>query len=310
MSTDHSYFLRGHFLKVSKDADQAELVALRFGKARASSGVRDDAIADTLEESYSADDGVAEEAWQAQESSLDTASSQILEELERRSKSLGDLYPFSLEGDVLTYEQSDSLVYEFLLCTSLSPSLTTGRFKDFPRQFERLATVLTANFLGPNTRYCHIGFPNEKKRFKRAVTVAIEESKELRWQPVDDLPDEGPRQGDEGVDYILWKDFGCGRPIGQPFYFGQCACGNDWDSKLNDVSAKFFKWFSKLKVCPAKVFAIPFVVPDNKLTEVARDAGIVMDRLRLVKAVSSGEHFDQEDWKDKLFDTMCLVAAA
>lgn len=112
------------------------------------------------------------------------------------------------------------------------------------------------------------------------------------------------------MDYILWKDFGCGRPIGQPFYFGQCACGNDWDSKLNDVSAKFFKWFSKLKVCPAKVFAIPFVVPDNKLTEVARDAGIVMDRLRLVKAVSSGEHFDQEDWKDKLFDTMCLVAAA
>ncbi|SPH20356.1 hypothetical protein ASD8599_01092 [Ascidiaceihabitans donghaensis] len=310
MTTDHSFFLRGHLLKVSKDADQAELVALRLGKSRATSGVRDDSIADTLEESYAAEDGLGEEAWQSLETSMDTASSQILEELERRSKALGELYPFRLDGDVLTYEQSDSLVYEFLLCTSLTPSLTTGRFKDFPRQFERLATVLTANFLGPNTGHCHIGFPNENKRFKKAVGVAIANSGELRWQPDDDLPDEGPRQGDEGVDYIVWKDFGCGRAIGQPFYFGQCACGNDWDGKLNDVSEKFFKWFSTLKVSPAKVFAVPFVIPDNKLKEVARDAGIVMDRLRLVRAVAAGEHFDLDLWKEKLFETMCLVAAA
>lgn len=310
MKTDHSYFLRGHFLKVSKDADQAELVALRFGKSRAASGVRDDAIADTLQENYSAKDELGEEAWQSQETSMDTASSQILEELERRSKALGELYPFKLEGDVLAYNQSDALVYEFLLCASLSPSLTTGRFKDFPRQFERLATVLTANFLGPNTNYCHVGFPNEKKRFKAAVGVAISRSQELRWQPDEDLPDEGPRQGDEGVDYILWKDFGCGRTIGQPFYFGQCACGNDWDGKLNDVSERFFKWFSTLKVDPAKVFAVPFVIPDNKLKEVAREAGIVMDRVRLVKAVASGSHFVKDEWTEKLFATMCLVAAA
>jgi hypothetical protein len=306
--TTNSYFLRGHFLKVSKDADQAELVAIRLGKSRATSGVRDDAMADTLEESYSAEDGLDEEAWQSHESSLETASSQIVEELERRANALGELYPFRLDGDVLTYDQSDSIVYEFLLCTSLSPSLTTGRFKDFPRQFERLATVLTANFLGPNAHCCHIGFPNENKRFKKAVGVAIARSGELKWQPVDDLPEEGPRQGDEGVDYILWKDFGCGRAIGQPFYFGQCACGNDWDSKLNDVSGRFFKWFSKLKVDPAKVFSVPFVIPENKLREVAREAGIVMDRLRLVKATASGNHFDQDEWKDRLFRTMCLVA--
>lgn len=308
--TTEAYFLRGHFVKISKDADQAELVAMRFGKSRATSGVRDDAIADALEDNYLAEDERGEESWQSHESSMDTASSQILEELERRAKALGELYPFRLEGDVLIYEQSDFLVYEFLLCTSLSPSLTTGQFKNFPRHFERLATVLTANFLGPNTGHCHTGFPNEHKRFKTAVSVAIANSGELRWQPNDDLPHEGPRHGDEGVDYIIWKSFGCGRPIGQPFYFGQCACGNDWDGKLNDVSNRFFKWFSALKVDPAKVFAIPFVIPDIKLMEVAREAGIVMDRLRLVKAAASGNHFNQDEWKDKLFETMCLVAAA
>ena len=54
MTNDHSYFLRGHFLKVSTDADQAELAALKRGRVPAVSGVTDDAIADTLEESYSA----------------------------------------------------------------------------------------------------------------------------------------------------------------------------------------------------------------------------------------------------------------
>ncbi|WP_421425245.1 hypothetical protein [Agrobacterium rosae] len=310
MRADDGYYSRGHSVKVSKDADQAELVALRFGTSRAASGVRDDAIADSLEDSYSVENGLEEEAWQSHETSMDTASSQIIEELDRRAKALDVHYPFALNGDVLSYKQSDTLVYEFLLCTSLSPSLTQGEFKEFPRQFERLATVLTADFLGPNTGHCHVGFPNLHKRFKRAVSVAISNSGELRWRPDDDLPDAGPRQGDEGVDYIIWKDFGCGRAIGQPFYFGQCACGNDWDTKLNDVSDRFFKWFSKLKVSPAKVFAVPFVIPENKLKEVARDAGIVMDRLRLVRAATHGNHFSRDDWQEKLFETYCLVAVA
>jgi hypothetical protein len=304
---DDPYYLRNHFLTVSRDADQAELVALRLGKSRAASGVRDDSIADTLGEHYSTQDEAREESWQTQETSIDTASSQIIEELQRRSDALGELYPFQIQGDILTYVESQFLVYEFLLCTSLSPSLVEGRFKDFPRKFERLATVLTANFLGPTTKFCHIGFPNENRRFKKAVGVAISESRELAWQP-EDLPDEGPRQGDEGVDYILWKDFGCGRPIGQPFFFGQCACGNNWDSKLNDISGRFFKWFSKLKVDPAKVFAVPFVIPESKLKEVTREAGIVMDRLRLVRAIEIGHHFDSGEWKDSLFQTMSLVS--
>lgn len=67
----HEYYLRSHFMKVSKDADQAELVALRFGKSRASAGVRDDAIADTLEENYASDIHADEEPWQSHENSLD-----------------------------------------------------------------------------------------------------------------------------------------------------------------------------------------------------------------------------------------------
>ena len=306
----HEYFLKNHLSKISKDADQAELVALRFGKSRASTGVRDDAIADTLEENYSSGINLDEEAWQSHETSLDSASSQIIEELERRAEALGALYPFKVTGDVIEYHQSDSLIYEFLLCASLSPSLTTGEYTGFPRKFELISMLLTANFLGTNVRCCHTGFPNEYRGFRAAAEVAIADSHELLWQPDPDLPEGGPKLGDAGVDYILWKDFGCGRFVGQPFFLGQCACGNDWDSKLNDVSARFLKWFARLKVEPSKIFALPFVVPEAKLREVSVEAGIVMDRIRLVKSLEGGTHFKADEWRESLFETMCLVAAA
>lgn len=310
MTSENSYYLRGHQLKISRDADQSEFEAFKLGTSRAWSGVRDDNIADTLEDNYSSEDALGEAEWQSRENSMDTASTQILEEIEKRARALGDLYPFKINGDVITHQQSDTLLYEFLLCTCVSPSLTKGRFVDFPRHFERIATELTANFLGPNTKFYHVGFPNRHRRFKAANLAACQMSGELKWRPEDDLPDAGPRQGDEGVDYILWKDFECGRTIGQPFYFGQCACGNDWDTKLNDVSERYFKWFAKLLVKPTKVFAVPFVVPDIKLREVSRDAGIVMDRIRLVKAATAGPHYQSDYWQDPLFDTLCLVAAA
>ena len=308
MMAENPYHIRHQHSKISKDADQAELVALRFGEARASSGIRDDVIADTIDNDYAIKDNLVEEEWQTRETSMDSATSQIIEELENRSQMLGQLYPFSIEGDVLKYNQSDNLLYEFLLCTSLSPSLTTGKFRHLPRIFERVVTELSADFFGPNTSYCHIGWPNELKRFKPAVLVASKESKELTWRPSDDLPVDGPRSGDEGVDYILWKTFECGRPVGQMFFFGQCACGNDWETKLGDISARFLKWFEPLKVDPGKVFSVPHVVPEIKLREVSRQAGIVLDRIRLLKATQVSSHYKPDKWHSDMFKAMRLVA--
>lgn len=310
MISSDPYYHRALFEKVANDTDQAELVALRSGETRTSSGISDDEIAETVSDVYGSPDTSEEADWQSIETSLDSASSHINAELKRRSKALGSLYPFALDGDIITYQHSESQLYEFLLCASLTNNLTQGSNRHFPRIFERIAAELSANFMGSNTKCCHIGWPNRRKRFKAAVMTAIEASGELKWDPDDGLPDAGPRSGDEGVDYILWKEFGCGRSIGQPFYFGQCACGNDWDTKLNDVSEKFFKWFARLKVKPGKLFAVPYVVPDMVLKEVSRDAGIVMDRLRLVASMDKGPHFDKEKWTDKMFETLCLVAAA
>lgn len=307
MTTRHSYYLRGQATKVSTDADQTELVALRTKSARVVAGIRDDDISDSLEDHYASRNVVAEAPWQTRESSIDNAATQILDELIRRSDSLGDLYPFNIKGDVLTYQKSKSLLYEFLLCICQSPNLTTGDFVQFPRLFERIAARLTADFLGHNTEFSHIGAPSGRGNLKASVQEAIKNSKELRWSPDSELPDTGPDQGDQGVDYIIWRDYGCGRETGKHFYFGQCACGNDWDSKLNDISNRFFQWFEPLKVTPTRVFSVPFVVPKNKLDIASKEAGIVMDRLRLVIAANNGSHFDTNEWRDPMSNTLNLV---
>ena len=308
MSTDNDYYFRGLSKKVSRDTDQTELLALRFGSTQAASGANDDSISDALNDHYSSQDNLPEPTWQSRESSIENATSQIQDEIVKRGVSLRGLYPFKLDKDILNYCRSESQLYEFLLCASLSPSLTEGAYCNFPRHFERIATELTANYLGSNSGYCHVGWPNERGRFENSVAKAIEASKELTWRPDYGLPDDGRHSGDQGVDYILWKTYGCGRNIGQPFYFGQCACGNDWETKLNDISEKFFKWFSKLKVKPVKIFAVPFVIPDAVLVEVSRDAGIIMDRLRIVHALRAGNHYNSDDWRDSLTETLNLVA--
>ncbi len=273
-------------------------------------GVRDDSIADSLEDYYAPETTANEEPWQTRELTLENAATQIVDELMRRQQSLGNLYPFEIRGDSLIYEESGSLLYEFLLCTCLSPSLTTGGFVKFPRLFERITARSMADFLGHNTDFSHIGTPSGRGNLKASVQEAIEKSQELRWSPRPDLPDAGPDQGDRGVDFIIWRDFECGRKIGQQFYFGQCACGNNWDLKLGDISERFFQWFEPLKVKPTNVFAIPFVISDDKLSVTSREAGIVMDRLRLVRAAEKGSNFDTGEWHGCMSRTLDLVLEA
>ncbi|MCY4195782.1 MAG: hypothetical protein OXD33_02480 [Rhodobacteraceae bacterium] len=310
MTARHPYYCQGHETKISTDADQTELNAVITGSVPVVAGIQDDDIADSLEDHYAPRTTTNEAPWQTRELATENAATQIMDELMRRQKSLGDLYPFEIQGDSLTYKKSDSLLYEFLLCTCLSPNLTTGDFVKFPRLFERIAARLTANSLGHNTGFSHIGAPSGRGNLKASVQEAIEKSQELHWGPRFNLPDAGPHQGDQGVDFIIWRDFECGRKIGQQFYFGQCACGNNWETKLNDVSDYFMQWFEPLDVSPTSVFAIPFVISDLKLSATSRQAGIVMDRLRLVRAAKKGSNFNTKEWRDCMSKTLDLVREA
>jgi hypothetical protein len=292
------YYDRHHLQRLSTEADQSEIAALRFGTSPLQAGIRDDLIAGAMDD-FDPLGTNDQEKWQSEDIALDDASVKIADEIIIRKQRLGDLYPFSFDDGVLEYSRSKNLLYEFLLCASTSPSLTTGRFVEIPRTFERISAELIASYLGRNAGFRHIGWPRNAASFRTAMEAVHQEAGEWAWRPQGDLPEEGPRHGDEGVDFVIWKKFGCGRLIGQQFYLGQCACGNDWNTKFSDVSIdRFGKWFdgSGPLVKPSTFFSVPFVVVDPMLRDGSRTAGVIMDRIRLIHAANSGEIFSGHNW--------------
>lgn len=288
------------YMELSSDADQVEFDTLVQGIAGVSSGIESDVLASTITDDSAGILYEKEEMWMYEERAREDATSGILDELRLRASTLKEMYPFELRKGALEYRRGISYLYEFLLCASVGYNSHEGSQVEIPRLFERVSAELTANVVGQNANCKHLGWPNDAGGFKKAHQSVIEDSQELKWLPAYCPAQEGPIAGDQGVDYIVWKGFGCGRPAGQIFFVGQCACGNNWESKLREISDKYWKWFDKLVVSPVPVFAVPHILPSEKITETSREAGIVLDRVRLVLAERQGQYFDESRWRAEM----------
>ena len=121
-----------------------------------------------------------------------------------------------------------------------------------------------------------------------------EETGEWVWDPEDVLDPKDVRDG--GCDFVVWLEPSDRRKIGHLFVLGQCACGNDWQDKLDDLKiTKIGKWFHPLStVPPVRSFATPRHVVDDMLREGSREAGLFFDRARLALVAESagGDFFD------------------
>lgn len=281
--------------KVSRDCDEVELAAIKNGKANSLAGVRNDLISGVLRDDALASFNGAD--WQAESNAVEDLSSEIVKEIENRVAILGELYPFVFDGSSLIYVKPEHRIYEFLLICSVTKNITTGYNTFLPRNFERIAMEICANFIGGSVEFAHVGWPRKQPNFKKLWASISEQSGEWQWQPRYPLGQEGPiGAGDEGVDYILWKTFGCGRRFGQLFFLGQCACGADWDDKFQDINSRFFKWFNPLPTKVVKIFAVPHSLPAESIWEASMEAGIIMDRIRLVQAAHSSGRYRKSAW--------------
>ena len=286
MTRTDPYSLRHQAQRSAGDADQAEFLALKKGSMIVDAGIYDERVAGAMDDFEVQQDKIVGESWHAEDLKYDSAVGQILEEVERRRKIMGEMYPFSIDGGTLIHTPSESSVYEFLLAICNASTITAGEFAWLPRLFERLSARLVAAYFGADTRFIHTGAPRDPEvgsSFKEAMLTVAEKTSEWRWDPEPDLPDE-PVHGDSGCDFVVWPIFPDGRQIGQLFILGQCACGNNWDTKFSDLSVKDLqKWFNPLSIVdPVRCFTTPFHVAEATLKEASREAGIVFDRARLV----------------------------
>lgn len=117
--------------------------------------------------------------------------------------------------------------------------------------------------------------------FKNLSSVSCD-NREWRWSPEEGYPLSASQGGDAGLDFVVWRRSPDKR-IGQLFVVGQCACGNDWGEKFADLNIEKMKsWVRPLSHVPiTRCFTTPFLLSDGNFLAAHKEAGWVLDRIRL-----------------------------
>ncbi len=282
----------------AEEADHVEHEALTYGASVVDIGLYGDRISGVLDdfELENAHSHVRE-SWHQSDIATDDSVSNIGIEIERRIRILKSAYPFKLSGSTLRYVPGNMKIYEFMLSVCCSPSLTKGDFACLPRTFERVAKVLVTMYFGDYARGWHTGWPRDDgTSFQKAVEEIHRHTGEWRWNPQTELDPNSVR--DEGCDFVVWLAPSDDRKVGGLFVLGQCACGNNWQSKYDDLSIKDLqRWFHPLSlVDPVRSFATPRYMPDEMLSKASPRAGLLFDRARLTSIAyrTKGKAFDKE----------------
>ena len=299
MKKRNDYSRRHEAQRLTTPADRAEFLALKEGSTVVDSGVYDERVAGALDD-FDPNAHDAESWQQLEDLKQETAVSRTHEELERRVKILGEAYPFRIEKGTLFHHSRHRVprirhssdapgIYEFLLSICNSTTLASGKHVCLPRLFERIAAKLVAVYFGEHAECIHTGSPRDQeigRSFKDAMETVSKRTGEWVWGPEEGLPGER-HQGDEGCDFVVWLSAPDRRQIGQLFVLGQCACGNNWQTKYGDLNLKkLHKWFNRgplSGVDPVRSFATPHHVTDVVLRDASSgdDGGLFFDRARL-----------------------------
>ncbi|RQM36837.1 hypothetical protein [Erwinia psidii] len=288
-----NYGQRNRIQMYSTDADQAEFNALLDYNASIDSGIEDDRIAGSIQDEIDDLDGPQDEEWMIKDHGKDIIVGKIAEHIEWRSLLLEDYYPFEYKDNHLTLKDDPSIVYLFCLCISVFGDLTKGDNVKLPRKFELIAGELFTKFFSPNAKHMHTGWPRSDGNPTSYIELAqklnksISESTfEWKWRTEHGLTDnDAVKIKDSGVDFVSWIDF-LDRRDGRLFALGQCACGNDWPTKFNDIKLKALQqWFHPLTYIDCvKVFSTPYILVDEMVKLASTEAGIVFDRIRMTIA--------------------------
>lgn len=313
MTKTDPYTLRHQAQRSAGDADQAEFFALKNGVVAIDAGIYDDRVAGAMDDFEASGDDLRE-VWHDEDLKYDSAVGSAHQEVERRKEIMGATYPFEINDGALVHTGSENSLYEFFLAICNAKTITRDEYVWLPRIFERISARLVAAFFGAGTQFIHTGAPRDAcigSSFKNAMVTLAERTSEWHWGPDDGLPNE-PVNGDAGCDFVVWPSPPDGRPIGQLFILGQCACGNDWLTKFHDLTVKNLqKWFNPLStVDPVRCFTTPFHVTDEMLRDASRQSGVVFDRARLVGiSQRAPESVIEPEMKARMDELIQLVKA-
>jgi hypothetical protein len=201
-------------------------------------------------------------------------------EFQRRLRLSGAAQRFRLNEWQISRVQTWNrmLPYAFPLLVSVVPYYVRQKQNQLLRTtklFERFVVVAAKFYAGEAVRFGH---PRDDlpSRFDQALDRLVELTKEPRG---------GQRGGggfhkDEGVDVVAWRPFQDQRP-GQAILLVQCATGRRWQEKTGEIVLDTWSQYVNWTVKPLRAIAIPFVLGGDTWEYTTREAGIVLDRIRI-----------------------------
>ncbi|CDM40313.1 hypothetical protein [Ectopseudomonas oleovorans] len=303
---------RGVLFSAASNADQTELNAIINGASPVDAGVQDDIMADE----HHADLPGHDYTWVAEEEALDFVVGPVLEEISRRSAISGRSYPFSVDLSSIRYRKSSTLVYEFCLLTTLI-NKSSAIFDEAAVLFEYISAEAARLYLGGHAKSVRCGWPrrnSEPASFKGMIAQINSMSGEFIWAPrfaYADVKDPANVK-DYGLDFVAWKCFQDQR-LGQLMILGQCACGENWQDKLGDLSAKklneYIQPVSFVEFTPA--FAVPRHIPGHLvIAKLSTEVGIVLDRARLSLLCERNSNHINSMFRSQLLDINAQMVKA
>lgn len=211
-------------------------------------------------------------------------------EAEARAVECGpdDGYPFEIGQGFLRLRKGwKSSPYILLLLLSQTEP-TTGH-QGTAVLFERLCAHAAQRFLGgDDNRVVAYRFGSPRKPPHSKLSQAIDKlCVDLSEGGGCRNPTMASHTGDDGLDIVAWRPFS-DRKIGKLVAFGQCATGEGFSNKLNDLDGRKFaqKWFrDPLPVDPVRLFFLPRRIPNQEWEGSSIAGGIVFDRCRIVSCL-------------------------
>ena len=105
---------------------------------------------------------------------------------------------------------------------------------------------------------------------------------------------------DAGLDLLLYRPFSDHRG-GIPVYLMQCASGQDWADKTNQLNIGLWKKLIDFTIPPQRALAIPFALSDSDFTEQSvLVEGLLLDRYRLLTAAKYRKQWESSSLKDRI----------
>lgn len=209
----------------------------------------------------------------------------VFQELDDRTRSAKEAYPFILDGGVLRVKKKwkEFPAYVFCLCLSYFGAKQAKGSKVFPRRwFEHISRDALTHYLGGES--LRFGFPRLKSEipvgFKDAINFVCKSMKEGEGYKEGGLLD----RKDDAVDIIAWRHFPDQLP-GKLIVFGNCATEIDWEgTKKTELTPAAFcsDWMIDTPKCGiVSSLFIPHRIEYKRFLSHLKRAGIIFDRCRV-----------------------------